>query len=53
MCNDVEMPKYQSHKVVHALKIRVFYQNETDGTPDDPHWVTKSGVKPLPSGMGI
>ena len=37
---EIEMPKYRSHKIVHALRIRVFYQNESDGTPDDPHWVT-------------
>ena len=37
MCVEIEMPKYRSHKIVQALRIRVFYQNESDGTPDDPH----------------
>ena len=36
---EIEMPKYRSHKIVHALRIRVFYQNETDGTP-----ATRKGI---------
>ncbi len=41
MCNvSEEMPKYRSHKIVHALKIKTFVQNESNGDPKDHNWAT-------------
>ena len=45
MCNvSEEMPKYRSHKIVHALKIKTFVQNESNGDPKDHSEVTIASV---------
>lgn len=61
--SQIEMPRYRSHKVVHALKIREIHQREGGGatiTPDEvafaPFFVDAEYVRkhlPLPGGYYV